>query len=61
MPSYDKAAECFAENTRRIDANKDPVGWNLNNGLRMLAESLAEDSRKIRGMESAVYAIESRR
>ncbi len=52
--SYRKAAKCFHENTQLIDLEKDPVGWNLNNGLRMLLEEI---QREFRNLDSKIVHI----
>ena len=47
--SYDKAREAFDENLKRyLNAQNDPVAWNLSAGLSQLAEALRMDMHEMR-------------
>lgn len=46
--SYQEAERCFEDNKPRLDANRDPVLYNLNNGLLALTRALRSDLQEIR-------------
>ena len=45
--SYPNAMKCFKENYEHIDPKKDPITWNLNNGLYHLATQMNSDSHNV--------------
>jgi len=48
--SYRKAEECFDENTGFIDSSKDPVVYNINNGLNNLTIAIESDMQEIKNL-----------
>jgi hypothetical protein len=52
--SYMHARRCFDENCKMIDAQADPVNWNLNNGLHSLAKTIQIDMARMRQTLDAV-------
>lgn len=46
-----QSSECFEDNIKRLDPSTDPLNWNLNNGLLLLAKEvqrLQQDVEHIR-------------
>jgi hypothetical protein len=64
--NYQDARNCFIENCRLIgpDPMKDPLNWNLNNGLQQLAQALMNDLHAIQssisGLEHKLHHLENR-
>lgn len=59
--SYISARHCFEDNTERLDVHRDPVAWNLNNGLLNLSGAIEEDLQKIVSLLTDVVAALNRR
>lgn len=54
--SFVTAKKCFTENAQLINSQRDPVQWNLNNGLYNLTMEL---ERKLRDLEQKCQALQN--
>ena len=51
------ARQCFDENLTYIDARRDPLGWNLNNGLRNLCDAIDGLEQRLEELRAKVDGL----
>jgi len=63
MATFPLARSMFEENTKIVSPQKDPLMWNLNNGLMHLCQSLQSElsdmERKLQSLEQTLRYIQN--